>query len=182
MRRFAFRLAVALFTFILGMMSGAFWYARRGHSNDHPLKQPEVAREQSATEQKGEEWPLTAPLVSRALQTRTISTKRLRRNSNDEVVWRWLKKSIGEYPQDWPSLEIKESEHYFIVISKAEVLDPVLLKHRNMKLKTRNLPLLKARKRYAMLQVNEGNIECPSWAGLIDLEEAKLIYFEGHSA
>lgn len=182
MRRFAFRLAVAVLTFILGVMSGAFWYARRGNTNGQLLKPPEAAREQSAIEQKEEERPLTAPLVSRALQTRTISTKRLPRNGNDDVVWRWLKKSIGEYPQAWPSLEIKESEHYFIVIYRAEVLDPISLKHRNAELKARKLPLLKAGKRYAILQVNEANTECPSWTGLIDLEDAKLAYFEGHSA
>ena len=30
-------------------------------------------------------------------------------------------------------------------------------------------------------QLNQGNVVCPDWYGLIDLDEAKLIYFEGRS-
>jgi len=180
MGRFGFRLATALLTFTLGVMSGAFGYARRGHINSDLGKQPEATQEQSATNHE-EEWPLTAPIVSRALQTRVITTKRLRRNSDDEVVWRWLKQSIVEYPQDWPSLKIAESDHYFVVIYGADVLDTVSLRNRNKKLKARNLPLLKAEKRYAKLQVNVGGTDCPNWTGLVELEEARLVYFEGHS-
>ncbi len=182
MRRFAFRLAVALLTFTLGVVSGAFGYARRSHVNSRPQKEPEATREQRANNQQETEWPLTAPLVSRALQTRVITTKRLRRNTDDEIVWRWLKQSIAEYPQAWPSLEIVESDHYFVVIYRADVLDTVSLRYHNKKLKARNLPLLKAEKRYAKLQVNVGGIDCPNWTGLVDLEEARLVYFEGHSA
>ncbi len=182
MRRFAFPLAIALLTFTVGVLFGAFGYARRGHINNHPREQPEVTQKQSVTGREGEEWPLTAPLVSRALQTRIITTKQLRRNSDDEIVWRWLKQSIVEYPQDWPSLKIAESDHYFVVIYRADVLDTVSLRYHNKKLKARNLPLLKAEKRYAKLQVNVGDIDCPNWTGLVDLEEARLVYFEGHSA
>lgn len=181
-RRFAFRFAVALFTFTLGVLSGALWYARRSHADDRPQKEPEAAREQRVDNRQEAEWPLTAPLVSRALQTRVITTKRLRRNGDDEVVWRWLKQSIAEYPQDWLPLKIEESESYFIVVYKADVLDAVPLKHYNKKLKALDLPILKAGKRYARLQINEGDVDCPNWTGLIDLEEAKLVYFESHSA
>lgn len=182
MRRFAFRLAVALFTFTLGVVAGAFGYARRGQGNSPPQKKPESTREQRADNRQEAEWPLSAPLVSRALQTRVITTTRLRRNGHDEFVWRWLKQSITEYPQGWPPLKITESDHYIIVIYKADVLDADSLKRYNKKLKALGLPLLKAGKRYAGLQVNVEGIECPDWAGLVDLEEARLVYFEGRSA
>jgi hypothetical protein len=31
------------------------------------------------------------------------------------------------------------------------------------------------------VQINQGNIICPDWSGLIDLDETKLVYFAGHS-
>jgi hypothetical protein len=120
--------------------------------------------------------------VSRALQTRTIATRRLRKNSDDEVVWRWLKQSVAEYPQNFVVLKISDSEHYSVVIYKAMALSQTHLNYFNRQLTEQGLPPLRADKKYAELQVNQGNIACPDWYGLIDLEGAKLVYFEGRSS
>lgn len=180
MRRLIVHLAIALLTFTTGIMSGAFWYARRSQSNNLFLnQQSEIAQSAQNTEEP--EWPLTSELVSRALQTRVISTKRLRRNGDDEIVWRWLKQAIANYPQNFVKLNISETEHYSIVIYKSIIIDNTQLARINDQLKKQGLPLLQTGKRYARLQVNQSNILCPDWYGLIDLEAAELMYFEGMS-
>lgn len=176
MRRLTIHFAIALLTFTMGILSGAFWYAKR---NQSVKPQAEIA--QAAPKSEDQEWPLTTELVARALQTRVISTKRLRRNGDDEIVWRWLKQSIADYPQNFVKLNISETEHYSVVIYRASILSANQLAHINIQLKEQGRPLLEAGKKYAELQVNQGNIACPDWYGLIDLDEAKLKYFEGRS-
>jgi len=43
------------------------------------------------------------------------------------------------------------------------------------------LPSLDKSKSYQRITVHQGNIICPSWSGIIDIEEAKLVFFEGTS-
>lgn len=176
MRRLTIHFSIALFTFTIGVVSGAFWYAKR----NQPVK-PQAEIPQAAQKSEEEEWPLTTELVSRALQTRIISTKRLRRNSDDEVVWRWLKQSITEYPQNFVKLNISESEHYSVVLYKPLVLGGNQLARINAQLKEQGRPLLESGKKYSEVQVHQGNMLCPDWYGLIDLDAAKLMYFEGRS-
>ena len=159
----------------IGVAPGASWIALRGSFN----AQPADARKPPAANTDEQEWKLTSELVSRALQTRTISTRRLRRNSNDEVVWRWLKQSIAEYPQNFVVLNISEAEHsYFVTLRTPGGLNQDYV---NGHLKELGRPLLDPRKRYAELIVNQEGLGCPDWYGLIDLESPKLIYFEGRS-
>lgn len=181
MRRLTLHLTIALLTFAIGVMSGAIWFAKWNPSTNQPPKLIESAPNRSPAQEE-KEWPLTAELVSRALQTRIISTKRLRRNSDDEVVWRWFKESIAEYPQDFVELRFIDAEDYSVVIYRTKSLDAGELRYANQHLQERGLPLLQANKRYAKLQVNQGNIVCPSWHGYVDLDNAKLVYFRGHSA
>lgn len=179
MRNLSLRLLIGLLTFAVGIAFGVLWQSYRSHKDDQSQKQ--VAEPPSHVSQE-EEWELTPELVSRALQTRVITTKQLRRNSGDEVVWRWLKQSIAEYPQNFVKLNISESEHYGVIIYKAETLTESEMTHYNRELKSRGLPLLEEGKAYGRLQVTQSNIICPSWIGLVDLEKAKLVYFAGHSA
>lgn len=178
MRRLTVYLAIALLTFTLGVVSGAFWYARQ--LTPQPGRaQAEFA--QPAPQSNEQQWPLTPDLVSRAMQTRIISTKRLRRNGDDEVVWRWLKQSVAEYPQNWVRLNISEAGHYSVVIYRPTTLDEKRREVINGQLRGQGRPLLEEGKKYAELQVKQGDIECPDWYGLIDLDAARLMYFEGRS-
>ena len=179
MRRLIIHLAIAFLTFTIGVTSGAFWYARR-QVNSQQVK-PWSGMLQSPQNAEELEWPLTPELVSRALQTRIISTKRFRRNSDDEVVWRWLKQSIAQYPQNFVRLNISDGENYSIVLYKSTFLNKFQLNRINGQLKEQGRPLLKADKKYTELQVRQGTILCPDWYGLIDLDAAKLMYFEGRS-
>jgi hypothetical protein len=176
MRRFTLHFAIALLTFAIGVLSGAFWYAKR----DQSIK-PRAEASQAIPQSEEPEWPLTTELVSRALQTRIISTKRLRRNSKDEIVWRWLKQSISEYPQNFVELNISEAEHYSVVIYGPVALGGNQFVRINTELKKQGLPLLETGKKYVELHVNQNGIACPDWYGLIDLDEVMLVYFEGTS-
>jgi hypothetical protein len=128
------------------------------------------------------ERPLTKELVSRSLQSHSFRTDKLRRNSNDEVVWRWLKASIATFPQNWVKLNISDSESYGVVLDPLSVLDESQLDFYNKELEKKGLPPLVKGKRYQPITIYQGNIICPNWEGLIDVEEAKLVYFAGSSA
>jgi hypothetical protein len=101
----------------------------------------------------------------------------LRRNSNDEVVWRWLKESIASYPQNWVRLTIADNESYGVVLYPEKRVDSTTILSYNRELGAKRLPPLREDKRYLPIAVYQGNIICPSWSGLIDIEEAKLVYF-----
>jgi hypothetical protein len=128
------------------------------------------------------EWPLTKELVSRSLQSHSFRTDKLRKNSNDEVVWRWLKDSIATYPQNWVKLNISDSESYEVVLYPLSVIDESELDFYNKELEKKGLPLLEKGKRYQPINVYRGSIICPNWSGIIDVEEARLVYFAGSSA
>jgi hypothetical protein len=55
------------------------------------------------------------------------------------------------------------------------------LSHYNKELNQKGLPILNKSKLYLPINVYQGNIICPSWSGIVDIEEAKLVYFEGSS-
>jgi hypothetical protein len=172
MRRSLLQIALAFFIFSIGIIAGARWQTQPSHS-----------RERSAVVQAVEEkqWPLSQELVSRTLQTHSFRTDKLRRNSNDEIVWRWLKESIAAYPQNWVKLNISAQETYEVVLYPQKTLSSVGLTYRNKKLSEKRRPLLREGKRYLPIQVYQGNSICPSWLGLVDVEEAKLVYFAGDS-
>jgi hypothetical protein len=171
MKRIVTHLSIALLTFIIGIISGVAWHTHRGRADDR-----------TASRADEQEWPLKPEMVLRALRTRTIATKRLRRNSNEEVIWRWLKQSIAEYPQGSLKLDISENEEYFVAIYGPTTLDENQLAHINDQLKKRGRPPLPPGKNYAEVDITRGDILCPSWQGWIDLDEARLVYFEGMSA
>lgn len=173
MRRLLFQIAIALLIFSLGAVAGAFWKARRTDSQNLVA----IARK---VEEK--EWPLTKEVVARSLQSHSFTTDKLRRNSNEEVVWRWLKESIAKYPQNWVKLNISDNDSYGIVIYPQEILESTTLEDYNQELSGKGLPLLDEGKRYLPIHVYHGDIICPNWSGLIDIEEAKLVYFVGMSA
>jgi hypothetical protein len=97
-------------------------------------------------------------------------------------VWRWLKASIATFPQNWVKLNISDSESYGVVLEPLSVLDEAQLDFYNRELEQKGLPPLEKGKRYQPITVYQGTIICPSWSGLIDVEEARLVYFAGSSA
>jgi hypothetical protein len=173
MNRFALFIGIALGAFASGVIVERIWKSHLPASTSATLK----------TEQRidSEEWPLTKQIVSRSLQSHSFTSSSLRRNSNDEIVWRWLKESISTFPQNWVKLNISNDESYGVVLYPPGVIEPSQLNYYNTELETKGLPPLKKGKRYQAINVYQGNIICPSWAGLIDVEEAKLVYFAGTS-
>jgi hypothetical protein len=161
--------------FVAGVALGAGWHARRTRVSQTP--QPVSAPQSDQTP-----WPLTKQIVARSLQTQTFRTDKLRTNSDHDVVWRWLKESIAQYPQNWVKLDISDQHTYGIVLYPPKTLEPSELIHCNRELASKGLPLLIAGKRYIPLQVYIDDIICPSWDGFIDADEAQLVYFYGSSA
>lgn len=172
MKRSIVYISISALTFTVGSYISGRW---KRHI-EHP---PTVAITKKAIEE--EQWPLSKNLVSRSLQTRSFSSDKVRRNSRDEIIWRWLKESIAAYPQNWVRLDISDQESYGVVLYPMAVLDPSAIVHYNRELKGKGLPGLDPNKRYMSINVYKSNIACPSWEGLIDVEEAKLVFFEGIS-
>ena len=176
MRRLILQTIIAVALFAGGIALGAAWHARRGRTK--PPTSP------SAAAQRPDEkpWPLTKQVVARSLQSHSFRTDKLRLNANDDVVWRWLKESVANYPQNWVKLNINETESYGVVIYPPKTLEPMELAHCNKQLSESGLPLVSQGKRYLPIQINVGNIICPDWYGLVDPDEARLVFFEGRSA
>jgi len=161
---------IALCGFAFGVVAERLWKVSLHRSTE--VTAPIIERER----------PLTKELVSRSLQSHSFRTDKLRRNSNDEVVWRWLKDSIATFPQNWVKLNISDSESYAVVLDPLSVLDESELDFYNKELEKKGLPPLEKGKRYQPITVYRGNIICPNWSGIIDVEEARLVYFAGSSA
>ena len=172
MKRRLIQIVIALLIFASGTIAGAVWKSRR--------QQPSQARQPQRVDEI--ERPLTKENVSQSLQSHTFRTDKIRRNSEDDVVWRWLKESIAKYPQNWVKLNITDKETYGIVLYPPKTLTSMELSARNKELTEMGLPLVLEGKRYLPIEIYEGNIICPNWSGLIDVDEAKLVYFAGHSA
>jgi hypothetical protein len=173
MRKLVLQIGIFLLVFAVGVVSGVLWKSRRSNLlTVAPVGQV----------MKEEPWPLTKEIVSRSLQSHSFRTDKLRRNSNEEVVWRWLKESIASYPQNWVKLNISENESYGVVLYPEKRVESAIFRSYNRELSAKGLPLLREDKRYLPIDVYQGDIICPSWSGLIDIEEAKLVYFIGMSA
>jgi hypothetical protein len=171
MRRLAVGICLAIFIFSAGVAVGV-------RLQSHPsLSQAPATVEQHLED----EWPLTREIVSRSLQTQVFRTNKLRRNSDPEIVWRWLKQSIDAYPQNWIKLNISDEQIYGVVLYPQKTLDIPELNHYNKELKERGMSPLREGKRYLPIQVYKGGIICPNWTGLVDVEEARLVYFAGVS-
>jgi len=170
------QLVLAAAIFACGIGLGAVWRARRVRTSPPPSPSPAAQRSDETP------WPLNKTIVARSLQTQGFRTDKLRTNSDHDVVWRWLKESIGNYPQNWVKLNISDQDIYDVVLYPPKVLESGELAHCNHELAARGLPPLAAGKRYIPVQVNIDNIICPDWYGFIDADEAQLIYFEGRSA
>ena len=175
-KRFLPRIAVALIAFVLAIFATSLW---RSHVSRSRYIRSQV---NAVIPQNEQPWPLKKEIVSRSLQSHSFRTNKLKRNSNDEIVWRWLKEAIAAYPQNWVKLNISDSESYGVVLEPPKVLDSTELKFYNRELKEKGLPTLTKDKRYLPINVYHGAVVCPSWSGFIDVEEAKLVYFEGTSA
>lgn len=173
MRRLFLQVTFALLLFAIGFSVGAFWQARRSHPETFP-----PVRQQALEE----EWPLTQAIVSRSLQTHSFSTDELRGNSNAEIVWRWLKESLATYPQHRLRLDISDEERYGVILHPQMTLDSAALTSYNKELSKKGMPLLREGKRYLPIEVYRGDLICPNWSGLVDVEEARLVYFAGGSA
>jgi hypothetical protein len=172
MKRSIIYISISALTFTVGT-----------HISTRGKRQLEHSPSQATTKKaiEVEQWPLSNKLVSRALQQHSFRSDKLRRNSNDEVVWRWLKESIAAYPQNWVRLKIEDGESFGVVLNPMAVLEPHEIVYYNRQLKAKGLPILDPAKRYLPINVYQGDIICPSWAGLIDVEETKLVFFEGSS-
>jgi hypothetical protein len=177
MKRFVPYIGIALLAFVVGTIAATLWKSHYSRSQNSPLQAPALIAQGVEPE-----WPLTKQIVSRSLQSHSFRTDKLRRNSNDEIVWRWLKESIAGYPQNWVKLNISDGESYGVVLYPLKVLESTELNYYNKELSEKGLPPLARGKRYLPLNVYQGNIICPSWSGFIDVEEAKLVYFVGESA
>ena len=125
------------------------------------------------------ELPLSKELVSRSLQSHSFTTLKLKRNSIDEIIWRWLKTSIANYPQNWIKLNISDAERYHVILERPRVLEEGELAYLNQELQKQGLSLLEKGKRYQELTIYQGNIICPSWSGFIDVDDPRLVYFVG---
>jgi hypothetical protein len=170
-------LGIAILAFVFGTICGTRWKTRYSRLQD---SRSQTSAAVSAQEVEPE-WPLTKQIVSRSLQSHSFRTDRLRRNSNDEIVWRWLKESIAGYPQNWVKLNISNHESYGVVVYPPKVLESTELNQFNNELSERGLPQLIKGKRYLPITIYHGDIICPSWSGFIDVEEATLVYFVGMS-
>src|SRR5688572_15656995 len=121
-KRFVLYLGIALLAFILGTIVTTLWNSYNGSRS-----QTSAVRVQGVDE----EWPLSQQIVSRSLQSRSFRTDKLHRNSNEEIVWRWLKVSIGGYPQNWVKLNISDNESYGVVLYPPKVLEATELPYYN---------------------------------------------------
>jgi hypothetical protein len=143
---------------------------------------PRQSQASSQTEQASESEIIPGPsLVKASLRTRSISTKRLRKNSHDEFTWRWIKDSIEQYPQDLFALTFSESQSYSVTMYRLGSDDTDELRYINEELAKREKPQLKANGMYARIELRVADIVCPDWYGVIDLEEPKLLFFVGRS-
>ena len=174
-RRLVVQIVFALVVFAGGIALGAVWHARRSRVSMPPPPLPVVQRSDEKP------WPLTKQIVARSLQSHSFRTDKLRLNSNDEVVWRWLKDSIAKYPQNWVKLDLADRHSYGVVLYPSKVLEPGELTRCNEELSSKGMPPMQPRKRYIPVQVNIDDVMCPDWHGFIDADEAQLVYFEGIS-
>ena len=170
MKRFVLYLGMALLAFAVGAIAATLWKSHSRRPNTPVL-----------TQGVEEEWPLTKQIVSRSLQSHSFRTDKLRRNSNDEIVWRWLQESIAAYPQNWVKLNISDTESYGVVLYPLKALEATELSYVNNERNQKGLASLERNKRYLPITIYQGNIICPNWSGFIDVEEAKLVYFRGSS-
>jgi len=175
MRRTIFQTLVAIALFAGGIVLGAVWHSRRVRSTAPTPSLPVAQRPDDKP------WPLTQQIVARSLQSHSFRTDKLRLNSYDDVVWRWLKECVANYPQNWVKLDISEQHTYGVVLYPPKVLEVTELTHCNHELAAKGLSPLTAGKIYIPVQVNIDNIICPDWHGFIDADQAKLVYFEGLS-
>ena len=173
MKRLILYFGIATLAFSIGAAAGRLWQTHSSHSQSADVISQRLEQEL---------WPLSREIVSRSLQSHGFRTDKLRRNSNDEIVWRWLKESIVAYPQNWVKLNISYNEIYAVVMYPPEVIEASQLDYYNKELQEKGLPSLEQGKRYLPIHVYQGDIICPGWFGLIDMEEAKLVFFEGQSA
>ncbi len=171
MKRFILGIGIAILSFTVGAITTRLWDSYRSRTQTSTI----------TIIQTGKERPLTKENVSQALQSRAFRTDKLRKNSRDEIVWRWLKEAIVAYPQKWLKLEISDSETYAVVLEAPVVLNAAELDYLNQELRKQGLPALVKDKRYLPIEVLKGNIVCPNWFGYIDVEETKLVYFVGTS-
>lgn len=125
MRSLLFKFGIVLVVFGAGVVSGVVWKSRRSHVSI-------VAPIVQVPDEKP--WPLTREIVSRSLQSHSFRTDKLRRNSNEEVVWRWLKESVANYPQNRVKLNILDIESYGIVLYPEKLLDSTTLRYYNREL------------------------------------------------
>src|SRR2546427_7044807 len=102
MKRWLVQIVIAGFIFASGSLAGAIWKSRRQQSLQAPTPQrvDEIER------------PLTKENVWQSLRSHSFRSDKIRRNSEDDVVWRWLKQSIAKYPQNWVKLNISDKETY----------------------------------------------------------------------
>jgi hypothetical protein len=171
-------IGVAILAFTVGI---ATTRVRKANSTQRVVTLERVTTQSVTANEVVMELPLTEELVSRSLQTHSFRTDRLRRNSDDEIVWRWLKESISKFPQNWVKLSIEDNERYVVTLHPIRNLETTELFHYNEGLKKKGLPLLDKERRYLPIEVYMGGIVCPSWSGIIDVKEARLMFFEGIS-
>ena len=176
MKRLVIYIGTALLSFAVGAIAATLWSSHQSRSQTPAVIAQPVAQPVE------EEWPLTKQIVSRSLQSRSFGTDKLRKNSDDEIVWRWLREAIRAYPQTGVTLNISDTEGYGVVLYPIQVLEPILVNDINRELNRKGLPPLEKDKRYLRIHVYRDKVICPNWTGYIDVEEAKLVYFRGESA
>ena len=128
MKRVVPHIGIALLAFVVGTIAATLW------KSHHSPSQNTRSQASGVITPVVEEWPLTNQIVSRSLQSHSFRSDKLRRNSNDEIVWRWLKESIAGYPQNWVKLNISDSESYGVVLYPLKVLESTELKYYNKEL------------------------------------------------
>src|SRR5258708_14162761 len=118
MKRFVLYLGIALLAFAVGAIAATLWKSHSSRSHTPVL-----------TQGVEEECPLTKQIVSRSLQSHSFRTDKLRRNSNDEIVWRWLQESIATYPQNSVKLNLPDTKTSVLVLYPLKAFETTQLRN-----------------------------------------------------
>lgn len=177
MRSWSVKLAVVTTTFALGVTITAVCRSWQQTSKPFHREGLHYSGREKSCERK-----IATNLFSQ--HEREIAPNALE-NSSDDFFWRWLKKEISTY-QALPAYEQHSAvlpltgEHrYRVELNQmtGEEIDSF-----NTFFQREKLPLLKQGRCYVRVGVFLDGWICPNWGGVIDVDNSKLIHFNGSGA
>jgi hypothetical protein len=175
MRGWFVKLAVAMTTFAVGVAISAvcrIWQQASKPGRMESFHYSGVLRSC--------EWKLATNLIS--LHEREIAANGLKENSSNDFFWRWLKKEISTYQalpgykQHSAVLPLTDDHRYRVELNQitGEEIDSF-----NTFFQREDLPPLKQGRCYVRVSVFLDGWICPNWGGVIDVDNSKLIHFNG---